>query len=157
MMNKIEPLRTLELNDILLKSSVTRNRYLGAYPSCLTPKTRKRVYAFILNTDEHNENGEHWCAWVVRNDTVSFFDSFGRDPSDRSFPAHFRNYITGFNRAQYTRTRIQGWDSKACGYFCIHFVYAMCLGVTFEKFLNEYSNNYLENDNVAIDFVDSII
>ena len=155
-MSSVRPLSTVQLDEILNNLSVTRRKYLGTYPACVHPKSKKSCYAFISNIDEHDEAGQHWCAWVVKEDTVSFFDSFGREPWNESFPYHFREIVDEFKRIKYTNTRIQNWASKTCGYFCIHFIYSMCLGLRYEDFLNDYSENYLNNDSVVIDFLNSI-
>ena len=155
-MTTAKPLNTLELDKILTDSTVTRQKYLGAFPSCVHPKTQRRSYAFISNTDRHHEDGQHWCAWVIKNDTISFFDSFGRGPRDPSFPHNFQNIVKDFKHVQYTNTRIQNWTSKTCGYFCVHFIYILSLGLEYEDFLREYSNDYLSNDLIVIDFLNSI-
>lgn len=153
----VEPLTTIQLDNILLNVSVTREKYIGAYPSCIFPKSRKKMYAFISNTDEHDESGQHWCAWVVKDETIYFFDSFGREPTDETLPVYFKDIIKEFKHIQYTNTRIQGWSSKACGYFCTHFIYVICLGLDYDDFLNDYTRNFIENDIVAFQFVSSII
>ena len=153
----LEALTTKQLNDILCQASATKHRYIGAYPACITPKSKKSIYAFISNTDNHEEDGEHWCAWVIKDENLFFFDSFGRSPNDETLPMNFLEISRNFKHIQYTKTRIQGWNSNACGYFCIHFIYMFCLGLDYEEFLNEYTCNYLNNDNVAYNFVSSII
>ena len=155
-MSFIKPLSTVDLDEILLNSNVTKGKYLGAYPSCVHPKTKKTCYAFISNTDEHTEAGQHWCAWVIKDDTISFFDSFGREPWSKTFPNHFNEITDGFKRVQYTNTRIQSWTSKTCGHFCIHFIYTLCLDLGYEDFLHDYSKKYLKNDIVVLDFFNSI-
>jgi hypothetical protein len=152
-----EMLSTIELDRILKHAKVTRVKYLGAYPSCITPKTKRRNYSFISNTDEHHEIGEHWCAWVVDGEKIYFFDSFGRDPWDTSLPTHFKDIVRGYNHVEYTNVRVQDWTSTTCGHFCIHFIYTLSLGLSYENFLNEYSTDFLNNDLVALDFYNSII
>ena len=68
----IEPLTTMQLDDILYNTSVTSKSYIGTYPSCFSPASNKPFYAFISNTEKHDEDGEHWCAWVVKEDTICY-------------------------------------------------------------------------------------
>ena len=157
MMLLIKPLTTLDLDVVLVNSSVTKRKYIGSYPSCTKPETNKKIYAFISNTDDHNKVGQHWCAWVVNRDTISFFDSFGRDPWDTTLPINFQKIVEDYDHVQYTTTRIQDWSSKTCGYFCVHFIYTLCLGLDYENFLREYSKNLLYNDYIAFDFFNSLI
>ena len=153
----IYPLTTTQLNDILFTTNVTSKSYIGTYPSCFSPTSTKPFYSFISNTEEHDENGEHWCAWVAKGDTICFFDSFGRSPKDKTLPKYFRDIVNNFNFIKYTNYRVQGLSSKACGYFCIHFIYVFSLGLDYEDFLSDYSRDFNKNDTVAIDFVSSII
>ena len=153
----LEPLTTTQLDDILFNTSVTNKNYIGTYPSCFSPTSTKPYYAFISNTEEHDENGEHWCAWVAKDDTVCFFDSFGRSPDHKTLPKYYKDIVKKFKFVRYTNYRVQGWNSKACGYFCIHFIYVLSLGVDYKDFLNDYSQDFENNDSVAFNFVSSII
>jgi len=137
-------------------SNVTNSMYLGTFPSCIKPRTSRKKYSFISNTDEHDGPGQHWCSWLADGKRILFFDSFGRDPWDPSFPTHFQNIADEYDYVEYTQTRVQDWNSKTCGYFCIHFIYILSLGLDYGCFLNEYSNNCQENDNVVLDFYNSI-
>ena len=153
----IQPLTTTQLDDILFNTNVTSKHYIGTYPSCFSPTSTKPFYTFISNTEEHDKNGEHWCAWVVKGDTVCFFDSFGRSPYNKTLPDYYRDIVKKFNFIRYTNFRVQGWTSKACGYFCIHFIYILSLGLDFKDFLDDYSQDFDENDSVVFNFVSSII
>ena len=156
-MLSIEPLTNTYLDRVLKIISVTKRTYIGSFPSCFQPRTEKIVYSFISNTDDHYSGGQHWCAWVVRNNTIFFFDSFGREPWDATLPRNFRKIVDSFDSVQYSTRRIQNWTSQACGYFCIHFIYVLSLGLEYKNFLDEYSKDFITNDGVAIDFVNSII
>ncbi len=124
-------MNTLDLNNILLANPVTKRFFLGTYPACITPETNKKFYTFITNTDTHDESGEHWNAWVVNNDSVTFFDSYGRSP-------HLLNYydvVKKFNHVKYTTKCLQDVNSQTCGLFCIHFLYTMSLKLLVDSFL----------------------
>ena len=150
------PLTTVKLNEVLNHNNVTKSMYLGAFPSCIKPRTSRKKYSFISNTDDHNESGEHWCAWMVDGQSISFFDSLGREPWDPSFPPHFQKIVEDYSHLEYTQSRVQKWTSKTCGYFCIHFIFILSLGLDYRHFLDEYSSNFLQNDNVVLDFYNSI-
>lgn len=155
----MKPLTTEDLNRILGENNVTRKSYLGTFPACVFPDTRTNSYSFISNTSNHLDlKGEHWVAWFINKDTVKFFDSFGRSPTDSTFYEHFYNFTKKFKKLEYSKRRIQGWTSVACGYFCVHFIYSSCLGFKFLNFLNDYSgNDFKKNDNFVNDFVNSIL
>ena len=41
----------------------------------LPNKIRDRAY--VINLDEHSDIGTHWVALYVKNNDVTYFDSFG--------------------------------------------------------------------------------
>lgn len=154
----MKPLRTEDLNKILKNDLVTSKTYLGAFPSCIFPKTKKKQYSWISNTDNHVEKGEHWVCWFVNGNKVNFFDSYGRHPDDSTLPFNFQEFANQFNVIKFSTKRVQRWDSSACGYFCVHFIYVLSLGLDYDVFLNDYSkSNFKMNDYFAVNFVKSII
>lgn len=152
----MKPLNTERLNQILKSNSVTKKYFLGAFPACIYLKTNRDTYCFITNTDEHDKVGEHWNSWFVKNDKVTFFDSFGRPPDDPVFPKHYRNIMKKFNVVEFNRSQIQGRTAQTCGYFCVHFLFVFSLGLGFESFLDDYFKNVELNDIVVYDIVDSL-
>ena len=93
---------------------------------------------------------------MVKENSVIFFDSFGRDPRDTSFPNNYKNIVETFNSFEYSEVQIKDSTSVTCGYFCIHFIYILSLGLDLEFFLNEYSNNFMKNDMLVVDFVNML-
>ena len=51
-------------------------RFNGVYSRDNLPKTIKKG-AYIINLDEYADVGTHWIALYVKNNEVSYFDSFG--------------------------------------------------------------------------------
>ena len=152
----MKALTTQTLNKILLKNPVTKKNFIGTFPGCISPSKDAKQYSFITNTDLHHQSGEHWNAWIVKENKIVFFDSFGRDPRDTSFPDNYKNIVEQFSSLEYSKDRIQSFTSATCGYFCIHFIYVLSLGLDLEFFLNEYSNNFMKNDEFVVDFVNSL-
>ena len=153
----MKPLTTKQLNEILRNNNVTNRYFLGTFPACNYPKLKNDVYSFITNTDEHNQPGEHWNSWYVRDKKVIFFDSFGRAPYDRDFPQHYRELVKKFNEVEYSRTQIQGFNASTCGLFCVHCIYVLSLGLDLNNFINDYYNDFKRNDKVVHDIVNSIV
>jgi hypothetical protein len=152
----MEPLSTVDINHILMNNSVTSRHFIGTYPACVLPTSRRKQYSFITNVDAHDEQGQHWTAWSVKNDTVSFFDSFGRKYDDETLPTYFSDIVDLFDGVTYSARRVQSWTSVACGHFSIHFLYLMSLGLDYSYFLNEYSINFEKNDEIVNAFFRSI-
>ena len=152
----MKALTTLQLNNVLMKNPVTKKSYIGTFPGCLIPSIKSKRYSFITNTDLHHEHGEHWNAWVVHGDKILFFDSFGRDPRDPSFPEIYKDVVNRFETFKYTKTQIQNVTSSMCGYYCIHFLYVLSLGLDFDFFMNEYTYDFRRNDIDVIEFVNNL-
>ena len=152
----MKALTTLQLNNVLMKNPVTKKIYIRTFPGCLIPSIKSKRYSFITNTDLHHEHGEHWNAWVVHGDKILFFDSFGRDPRDPSFPEIYKDVVNRFETFKYTKTQIQNVTSSTCGYYCIHFLYVLSLGLGFDFFMNEYTDDFRRNDIDVIEFVNNL-
>ena len=154
----MKALTTKELDFVLKNNEVTKNFFIGTFAACHAPSYKgERVYSFITNTDVHDLTGTHWNSWFVKDNKIVFFDSFGRSPDDPSFPHEYIDIINGFNIIEYSRTRLQGQFTSTCGFYCIHFIYTLSLGLEIKDFISDYFNNYAVNDSVVLNFVDSII
>ena len=148
----MKPLTTIQLNDVLMNNPVTKKYYIGTFPGCVIPAVKSKKYSFITNTDLHDQRGEHWNAWMVQGQKVLFFDSFGRDPTDSTFPEIYRELLNGFKILNYTKTQVQNFTSSTCGYYCIYLIYLLCFGLDFGFLLNEYTYDFTMNDIAVIDF-----
>ena len=87
--------------------------------------------AYVINLDKHSDIGTHWIALYVKNNDVTFCDSFGVE----HIPVEIIKFI-GLKNVTANIFRMQAYDSIICGYFCIEFVNFM-LKV---KTLTEYTN-----------------
>ena len=132
----MKALTMLQLNNVLMKNPVTKKCYIGTFPGCVISSIKSKRYSFITNTDLHHEQGEHWNVWVFHGDKVLFFDSFGRDPRDSSFPEIYKDILNCFEFFKYNKTQIQNFTSSTCGYYCIKFLYVLSLDLHFD-FFNE--------------------
>ena len=51
-------------------------RFNGVYSSDNLPKTIKNG-AYVINLDEYEDVGTHWVALYVKNNEITYFNSFG--------------------------------------------------------------------------------
>jgi len=151
----MKDLTNKDINDVLFKNSVTKRYYIGTFPACLFPIIKSGKVAFITNTDEHDKAGEHWNAWIVDGNVLTFFDSFGRSPLDETLPKQYHEFTNCFKNVQYVNSRIQGWESNMCGYFCIHFIYILSLNLEVKHFLSDYTKNFDFNDKIVANILNS--
>ena len=85
---------------------------------------------------------------MQNNNNVTYFDSFGV----QHIPKGIKEFIKNKN-IKTNIFRIQAYDSRMCGYFCIGFIDFMLAG----KKLTDYTNlffpyNFTKNDNIILNY-----
>ena len=102
----------------------------------------------IINLDDYESIGTHWMAWYVNAENVTYFESFGAE--------HIPKEIRKFVGKKYIVTnihRIQAYDSRMCGYFCIGFIDFMLKGQSLLEHTNLFSpNDYEKNDKTILKY-----
>jgi hypothetical protein len=152
-------LSTYHIDRIVNEVPWIRRYYLGTFPSCgaaLLPKRRK-TYCFITNVQHHEDPGLHWNAWFYKNGLLHFFDSFGRGPLDQHFPHDYRDIVLSFPGFTYSKLKLQPETSFTCGYFCLHFLLVLSMGLSMEDFENEYSSDLKSNDMIVVKTLESLL
>ena len=86
--------------DLFLINAVTRRYFFETYPACIIPITHKTIYSFITNVDEHDEVGQHWNGWFVRESKFLFFDCFGREYDDEILPLHYQKIFEQYDSVE---------------------------------------------------------
>ena len=104
--------------------------------------------AYIINLDEYSDIGTHWVGLYLKKNDVNYFDSFGVE----HVPKEIIKFI-GNKNIKTNIFRIQAYDSKMCGYFCIGFINFMFKGKTLTDYTNLFSpDNFLKNDDIALNY-----
>ena len=116
----------------------TESKFNGVYSRDNFPDKIKDG-AYVINLDEYFDIGTHWIAlYVVRNNDVTYFDSFGVE----HLPKEIKTFVSNKN-INTNIFRIQACDSIMCRYFCIGFIDFMLTGQTLTDFTNLFSQNNL--------------
>ena len=143
-----EVLYTTDINSVLEKVPI----FKGAYPSdLLTIRNRKDTQAYIINTADSNHPGEHWIALVLDENECLYFDSFGYQLLNLDILYQLKK--AGVFRYQFNSKQIQPFQSENCGYYCIAFILSCQNSVGFSKFLNNFSTNPEENNEICYEFI----
>ena len=101
--------------------------------------------AYVINLDEYSDIGTHWIALYVKNNDITYFDSFG--------VVHIPKEIEAFIKNKSIKTnifRIQAYDSIMCEYFCIGFINFIFKGKSLTKYTNLFSPNDFERNDDTI-------
>ena len=103
---------------------------------------------YVINLDEYSDIGTHWIALCVKNNDITYFDSFGVEHISKEIIKFIgdKNVIANI-------FRIRAYDSTLCGYFCIGFIDFMFKGKTLTEYTNLFSpNDFTKNDDIIMSF-----
>ena len=104
--------------------------------------------AYVINLHEYSDTGTHWIALYVKNNDITYFDSFGVE----HIPMEIIKFIENKN-IKTNIFRIQAYDSIMCGYFCIAFIDFMLKRKTLTEYTNLFSpNNFKKNDDTVLNY-----
>ena len=103
-------------------------RFNGAYSRDNLAEIKDGAY--IINLYEYSGIGTHWVALYVRNNDVTYFDSFGVE----HIPKEIKAFIDRFLSITTNIFRMQAYDSIMCGYYCIGFIDFILAGKTLTEF-----------------------
>lgn len=123
--------------------------FVGAAPSDISTASLKEPYSIVMNTENHLEGGDHWVAMRVDSQTFMFLDSFGREPSDMSFPNDFRQTVKRMGQGRkliYNTKLVQALDSNACGFHAIFFLDSLALNKPLRTILRVFGSDLAAND-----------
>ena len=122
----LHPLTNFEIQ----KYYENESRFNGVYSRDSLPNKIKDG-AYVINLDEYSDIGTHWITLHVKNNDITYFDSFGIEHISKEIIKFIgrKNVIANI-------FRIQAYDSIMCGYFCIGFIDFMFK----EKTLTEFTD-----------------
>ena len=102
----------------IMKYYENESRFNGVYSRDNLPNKIKDG-AYVINLDEYSDIDTHWIALYVKNNVVTYFDSFGVE--------HIPKKIKTFIKNKKIKTiifRIQAYDSIMCVFnkflYCIY-------------------------------------
>src|SRR5438552_16632775 len=103
----------------------------------LKNKPKKETECFIINLQNHNQGGSHWCAVYKKNSNIYYFDSYGAP-----IPLEIRDYFNhqkihnfqSFDK-KFPDQPIQKFNQTWCGQVAVLFLLLCEKGFTFEKII----------------------
>ena len=104
--------------------------------------------AYIINLDKYDNIGTHWVAIYLKNNNVTYFDSFGIEYIPKKIAKLINDKSIKSNIF-----RIQSFNSILCGYFYTGFIEYTSNNLG----LNEYAKLFLvtnvdKNDQIILDY-----
>lgn len=96
---------------------------------------------YIINLQDSDQSGSHWCAMCIRKDCVVWVDSFGA-----VCPQNIYELIKKYFKHFYCNNWIiQDLKSEACGWYCICYFLYLKKHENNGKSLQDNSNDYINN------------
>ena len=130
-----------------MKYYENESRFNGVYSRDNLPNKIKDG-AYVINLDEYSDIGTHWIALYVKNNDITYFDSFGVEHVPKEIKAFIKNRNNKINIF-----RIQAYNSIMCGYFCIGFIDFMFKGKSLTEYANHFSpNDFKKNDDTILNY-----
>ena len=130
-------------------------RFNGVYSRDNLPNKIKDG-AYVINLDEYSDRGTHWIPVYVKNNDITYFDSFGVEHIPIEIKAFIgrSSFSALLNKSIKTNIfRIQAYDLIMCGYFCIGFINFMFEGRSLTEYTNLFStNNFIKNDKIILSY-----
>ena len=144
-------MNTSQLDTIMKLDPVSRNCFLGVYPSDLLPARRiSYLNCLIANVDSHYLPGSHWVAfYFTSSGDGEFFYSYGNPPS--YYSNDFTRFISRGSRNSWTYNSkpLQGEFSSVCGEYTIFFLQKRNRGMTLKQIANIFTKNTSHNDRMV--------
>ena len=119
----------------IMKYYENESRFNGVYSRDNLPNKIKDG-AYVINLDEYSDIGTHWIALYVKNNDITYFDSFGVEHIPKEIKAFIKNKYIKVNIF-----KIQAYDSIMCRYFCVGFIKFMLKGKSLTAYTNLFSLN----------------
>ena len=122
-------------------------RFNSVYSRDSLPKKIKNG-AYVINLDEYVDVGTHWIALYVKDNEITYFDSFGVE----YMPKEVKKFIENRN-IKINIFRIEADNSIMCGYFCIGFIDFMLARKSLIDFTGLFSPyDFKKKDDIILSY-----
>ena len=142
------------ISRVFLRDKCVKKWFKGFLtPDLSIPNRRFKTPAlFVLNTDNYDGPGEHWCILLILNGRrAEFFDSFGQSPTVYNFTEEILRHV---KRIQFNEYPVQATTAATCGHHCIFWAFHRSRGMRPKDIMKLYSMHSCEkNDLLAYNFV----
>ena len=148
-------MNTSQLQCCINSIPILRKSILGVFAADQLPPNLHFPCGFIANTDDHLNQGQHWCSFFFPNSTtVEYFDSYGK-PIEY-FNSYFLEYTSTFTHIVVNSKQLQSTYSDVCGMYCLFFLLQGLSGLTCYDIIHRFSNAHTNNDCLVYNFIRSV-
>ena len=143
---------TLQIARLLAMDPRTRSIFCGVVPKDGLPTTTDALTAaFVCNTDDGDEQGEHWIAlYLDADESGDYFCSYGLPPRHAAFRTFVNEHCSEWTN---NSMKLQSPLSNVCGQYCVAYVLLFCNGFPMSTFVNIFGTDLLANDCRVFDWL----
>ena len=135
--------------------------FYGTVPCDRLPRTlpTETQYAFIVNTDPHDESGTHWIALWVNGNVCEIMDSYALPLKAYGTTAPLQEWLDRHFKYQVSNgMSLQSVFSQSCGGYALMFLIDRANRRSIDYFLNRFKkNDYVNNDHKVGQMVKRLI
>jgi len=144
-------LNNVQLDNVARDDAQLKPYFYGTVACDRLPKTplKKTPQGYIVNTDPHDQPGQHWLAlWTHRN-VCEVLDSYALPLERYEQATPLREWIVKHWKYVVTNGKsLQAIHSKSCEDYALLYLKAKARGCTLQDFLNDFSDyDYVSNDH----------
>ena len=143
---------TLQIARLLAMDPNTASVFGGVVAKDGLPKKIDALpIAFVCNTDDGDEPGEHWIALYLSSDGLGeYFCSYGLPPRHATFRAFLNKHCSEWT---HNSKRLQSPLSNVCGQYCVAYIMLRCKGSPMRTFVNAFHTDLVANDCRVFDWI----
>ena len=108
--------------------------------------------AFVCNTHDSNQPGEHWVAMYV-DELGDYFDPYGQKPQHTEFANFMNNHCSKWSPNDHI---FQSPISTVCGQYCVAFSMFRCRNISMHAFARLFTSDLIANDCRVFDWLDAL-
>ena len=137
-----------QLSYLAYEDPVLKKYYVGTFPCDRLPKhsDKSRPRGYIVNTDPHDQPGQHWIALWTQNNVCEVMDSYALPLDYYSQAQPLRDWLTQWKYVVTNGTSLQGLHSQACGHYALMYLKTRANGFPLQDFVKNFSDyNRVQN------------
>ena len=142
-----------QLYNLISHDKLMKERFMGIYAKDeLMPIAllNNKDCAYIANTDNAKEIGEHWVLAYGKQKKVLFIDPLANPP--QFYGSEFSQWLKNFHVIQ-LQYPVQGDNSVLCGLFVLYFFYHLSRGCRLASIVKTFSRFKPHlNDKIVLNF-----
>jgi hypothetical protein len=143
-------MNTLHLDDCLKRNNFTKKIFKGVFAADKIPHRKViKPIAFVINTQNSFESGEHWLGVYITPKILELFDSGGRNFNQHYYLNQLRKYHST-KKFVYNNKQIQSLQSDLCGEFVCLFILAKSREISSKKFISYFNFKNLSDNNYLV-------